>query len=66
MANNGEVDRYRRATEDLFQQLDWCIGYLHGIRKGDIAGVLSKNRSYIREKILDQPEEPVPSQVTSE
>jgi len=66
MANNGEADRYRRATEDLFQQLDWCIGYLHGIRKGDIAGVLSKNRSYIREKILDQVEETVPSQVTSE
>jgi len=69
MASNGNqqaAEGYRRATEDLFQQLDWCIGYLHGIRRGKVANVLAKNRSYIREEILDQPEEPVPSQTTSE
>jgi hypothetical protein len=32
----GEVERYRRASEDALQQLDWCIGYLHGSgKKGD-------------------------------
>ena len=30
-----EVERYRRASEDALQQLDWCIGYLHGSGKGD-------------------------------
>ena len=25
-----EVERYRQASEDALQQLDWCIGYLHG------------------------------------
>ncbi len=62
MATDQETERYRRATEDLFQQLDWCIGYLHGIRKGEVASVLAKNRSHIRREILKQPEEPLPSE----
>ena len=33
-----EADRYRKAAEDALQQLDWAIGYLHGIRKTDIPG----------------------------
>jgi len=26
-----ELERWRRAAEDALQQLDWAIGYLHGI-----------------------------------
>ena len=32
-STNEDTERYRRAAEDALQQLDWCIGYLHGIRK---------------------------------
>jgi hypothetical protein len=63
---SGEVDRYRRAAEDALQQLDWAIGYLHGINKTDIAGALAKNRSFIRQKLMDQPEEALPTQKTDE
>jgi hypothetical protein len=63
---SGDVDRYRQAAEDALQQLDWAIGYLHGIRKTDISRALAKNRSYIRTRLMDQPEEPTPGQQTSE
>jgi hypothetical protein len=61
-----ELERYRQAAEDALQQLDWCIGYLHGIRKLDISRALAKNRSYIRSQLLERPEEPVPAQQTDE
>jgi hypothetical protein len=61
-----ETDRYRQAAEDALQQLDWTIGYLHGIRKTDISKALAKNRSYIRKRLLGQAEEPLPTQKTSE
>ena len=64
--SNDEVERYRRAAEDALQQLDWCIGYLHGIRKVDISRALAKNRSYIRKRLLGRAEEPMPAQETSE
>jgi len=63
---SGDVDRYRQAAEDALQQLDWAIGYLHGIRKTEISKALAKNRSYIRTRLMDQPEEPTPGQQTSE
>ena len=63
---SGDVDRYRQAAEDALQQLDWAIGYLHGIRKTDISRALAKNRSFIRRRLMDQPEEPVPTQQTGE
>ena len=49
-----QLERYRRAAEDALQQLDWAIGYLHGIRKVEISRALAKNRSYIRTKLLDR------------
>ena len=49
-----EAERYRRAAEDALQQLDWCIGYLHGSNKANIAAALSKNRSYIRKELLNR------------
>jgi hypothetical protein len=61
-----EVERFRRASEDALQQLDWCIGYMHGSGRKGIARALSKNRAYIRTHLLKRPEEPVPSQVTDE
>jgi hypothetical protein len=61
-----EMERYRQASEDALQQLDWCIGYLHGAGKTGIAQTLSKNRAYIRTHLLKRPEEPVPSQLTDE
>ncbi|MFL5826106.1 MAG: hypothetical protein ACJ76V_06245 [Thermoleophilaceae bacterium] len=61
-----EADRYRTAAEDALQQLDWAIGYLHGIRKTDISKALAKNRSYIRRRLMGEAEEPLPGEQTSE
>jgi hypothetical protein len=61
-----EVERYRRAAEDALQQLDWCIGYLHGIRKTEISRALSRNRSHIRSELMGEAEEPLPTSTTSE
>ena len=47
---SGDVDRYRQAAEDALQQLDWAIGYLHGIRKTEISKALAKNRAHIRQQ----------------
>ena len=65
--NNGDqADRYRRAADDALQQLDWAIGYLHGIRKVEISRALARNRSVIRRQLLGEPEQPMPAQRTSE
>jgi hypothetical protein len=61
-----ETDRYRQAAEDALQQLDWAIGYLHGIRKTDISKALAKNRSYIRRRLLGVADEPTPTEQTDE
>ena len=61
-----ELERYRRAAEDALQQLDWCIGYLHGIRKTEISRALAKNRSQIRTQLMHRSEQPVPTQDTDE
>jgi len=59
-------DRYRQAAEDALQQLDWCIGYLHGIRKGKISRQLARNRAYIKRNLMREPAEPLPTEVTAE
>ena len=61
-----EADRYRRAAEDALQQLDWVIGYLHGIRKVEISRTLAKNRSHIRTQLMDRDEQPLPTQESDE
>ena len=68
MADNSDADleRYRRAAEDALQQLDWCIGYLHGIKKVKISRALARNRSYIRTHLMDREAEPLPAAQTSE
>lgn len=59
-------ERYRQAAEDALQQLDWCIGYLHGIRKTKISAQLAKNRAHIRRHLMNEAHEPLPSEVTAE
>jgi hypothetical protein len=61
-----ETDRYRRAAEDALQQLDWTIGYLHGIKKTEISKALAKNRSFIRTQLMGEHDESLPSQETDE
>jgi hypothetical protein len=61
-----ETDRYRQAAEDALQQLDWAIGYLHGIRKTEISKALAKNRSFIRKRLMNEPDAGMPSQQTDE
>jgi hypothetical protein len=56
-----QLEQYRQAAEDALQQLDWCIGFLHGIRKNREAQILSRNRAVIRTHILKRPAEPEPA-----
>lgn len=65
MASDDDA-RYRQAAEDALQQLDWCIGYLHGIRKTKISSQLAKNRAMIKRNLMHEQSEPLPSQVTAE
>ncbi len=65
MAANRD-ERYRQAAEDALQQLDWCIGYLHGIHKTPISRQLAKNRSYIKRHLLREASEPLPTETTSQ
>ena len=65
MADN-ETERYRQAAEDALQQLDWCIGYLHGIHKTSLSAQLAKNRTHIKRNLMKKSAEPMPSEVTSE
>jgi hypothetical protein len=57
-----ELERYKTALSHAFQQLDWCIGYLQGIRKPHIARSLSQNRMHIARDIAGEDETELPSQ----
>jgi hypothetical protein len=61
-----QAERYRQAAEDALEQLDWCIGYLHGIHKTKISAQLARNRAHIKRALLNRSAEPVPTEVTSE
>jgi hypothetical protein len=65
-SRNEELERYRRAADDALQQLDWCIGYLHGIRKIQLSRALAKNRSFIRAQLMQEAEQPLPAQQTDQ
>ena len=60
MTTSDQGERYRQAAEDALQHLDWCIGYLHGIRKTKISMQLAKNRSFIKRNLMHEPVEPTP------
>ena len=64
--DDDEAMRYRRAAEEALQQLDWCIGYLHGIRKPEVSTRLAKNREYIKRNLMKQASAPTPTATTSE
>ena len=57
-----ELERWRRAAEDALQQLDWAIGYLHGIGKDHEARALAANRRVIRKRVLEREAEPLPTE----
>ena len=67
MAKDGpdESERYRQAAENALQQLDWCIGYLHGIHKSKISTQLAKNRTHIKRNLMKEAQEPLPTEVTT-
>jgi hypothetical protein len=64
--NGNEADRYRQAADDALQQLDWAIGYLHGIHKVEISRALARNQSVIRHRLRGESEQPLPAQHTAE
>jgi hypothetical protein len=49
-----ELGEYRRAAEQALQQLDWCIGYLHGIGKTKASRALARNRNFISAELMRQ------------
>lgn len=57
-----ETERYREAATNALEMLDWCIGYLVGTHKEGIASQLAQNRRFIRERLMKEPEEPVPTE----
>jgi hypothetical protein len=59
-----EADRYRRAAEYALEQLDWAITYLQGIHKVEISRALARNRSLIRQRLMER-RKPVPARQTS-
>ena len=63
---DSEAERYRRAAEEALQQLDWCIGYLHGIRKAQLSSRLAKNREFIKRKMMQEETAPTPTATTSD
>lgn len=46
-----EINRYRLAAEETLEQLEWCVNYLHRVRKSHIADVIDKNRRQIRRQM---------------
>jgi hypothetical protein len=57
----GEVDRYRTASEDTLQQINWCIGYFTATKNARIANSLSATRDHIRSNLLGQAPQSVPT-----
>jgi hypothetical protein len=64
--NDNKEERYKRAAEEALQQLDWCIGYLHGIRKAQLSTRLAKNREFIKRNLMREATAPTPTATTSE
>jgi hypothetical protein len=42
-----EIQRYREAAVSALGQLEWIVGYLHKIKKDEIARALDRNRRKI-------------------
>ncbi len=50
-----DAERYRAAAEATLSQVEWCVSYLHRIRKPEIAESIDKNRRFIQHR-MDAPE----------
>jgi hypothetical protein len=50
-ARTEEAARFRLAAEEALSQLEWCVNYLHRIRKDSIAQGVEKHRSLIRREM---------------
>ena len=61
-----DAERYRVAAESALQQLDWTIGYLHGIHKTRVSRALAQNRSYIQRTLMRKPDVTDPSEKLAE
>lgn len=55
------AERYKQAATEGLEMLDWVIGFLVGSRKYSIASKLAQNRTHIREDLMREPAEPVPT-----
>jgi hypothetical protein len=60
-ALKNDTERYEKAMELAFRQIDWCVGYLHGIKKTKISQALARNRMFIAEQIADEREIKLPT-----
>lgn len=60
-SRRSEADRYEQAATETLELLDWCIGYFVAIRKDGIASQLASNRRHIKEDLMREPEEPLPT-----
>lgn len=56
-----QAERYKQAATEGLEMLDWCIGFLVGSRKHEIASKLAQNRKHIREDLMREPAEEVPT-----
>jgi hypothetical protein len=50
---DNEIERYREAAETALAQLEWIVGYLHEIRRGNIARAVDRNRKQIIEEMRE-------------
>jgi hypothetical protein len=48
---DAEIERYQEAADSALGQLEWIIGYLHKIRKPELARALDHNRKQILKDI---------------
>ena len=60
-ALTNDTERYKKAMDLALQQIDWCVGYLHGIRKTNVSQALARNRLYIAEQIANEREIKLPT-----
>jgi hypothetical protein len=59
--DSDRAERYKQAATEALEMIDWSIGFLVGSHKEKIAGQLARNRKHIRENLMREPAEPVPT-----
>ena len=58
MPVDDEAARYREAARLALEQVDWCVAYLHSIRKNQLAQALARNSSAIAHRLAGIQSEP--------